>query len=90
MKKKVIIIIIIGWILLGVLAVGLFGITVMAVLQGEGAMPWKVVRGGRGGSVFPVALLPVFLLLIVIGGFWIKHRFFSSNRDQKRRMNESK
>lgn len=82
MKKKVIII---GWALLGMLAVGLLAITVMAMLQDEGATPWKVVRGGRGGSIFPAALLPILLVLLVIGGFWIKHRFFSSNKDQKRR-----
>ena len=87
MKKKIVVI---GWILIGVLAVSLFIIAVMGVLQGEGTRSWKLVRGGRGGTVFPVELLIFFLAAIGIGFFWIKRRFFSSKReDLKRNMDKS-
>ena len=84
-KKKIIVI---GWTLIGVLFAGLLVIAVMGVLQGDGARSWKLVRGGRGGTVFPVALLPVFLLAIVIGFFWIRRRFFSSKREEQKHNNQ--
>ncbi|MDO8705809.1 MAG: hypothetical protein Q7J84_12775 [Sulfuricaulis sp.] len=87
MKKKIIII---GWILLGVLFIGLLTLTLVAIMQGEGARPWKLVRGGKGGHVFPIELLTIFLVLIVVGVFWVKNRFFSSNKkNQKHYTNDS-
>ena len=80
MKKRIIVI---GWTLFGILFAGLFAIAVTAVLQGEGMTPWKLVRGGRGGVVFSVTLLPIFLVLIAFGGFWIKRRFFRRAKESK-------
>lgn len=80
MRKRIIII---GFTLMGVLGVGLLTIAVMGMLQGEGAQPWKLVRDGRGGTVFPIATLPVFLAVIVLGYFWIRRRFFSSEKGAK-------
>lgn len=77
LKKKIIVI---GWTLIGILVVTLLIIAMMGVLQGEGARPWKLVRGGRGGMVYPVILLPLFLAAGVIGILWIRRRFFSSKR----------
>lgn len=81
LKKKIIVI---GWTLIGVLVVTLLIIAMMGVLQGEGARPWKLVRGGRGGMVFPVILLPLFLAAAVIGVLWIRRRFFSSKREDSK------
>lgn len=71
MKKKIVVI---GWTLIAILFVVLFIIAAISVLQGEGAQPWKLVRGGRGGSLFPAAVLPVLLAVIVLGFFWLKRR----------------
>lgn len=80
MKKKIIIV---GWILLGILFVSLGAMAVIAVLEGQGAQPWKLVRGGRGGTIFPIELLAILAVVVVVGGFWIKRRFFSSVRGSK-------
>jgi uncharacterized membrane protein len=86
MKKKIIII---GWILLGALFVGLFTIAVVAFLQGEGARPWKLVRGGKGGHYFPIEFLTVFLVVIVVGLYWVINRFMAlSRKNQKTNLDE--
>ena len=86
-KKKIIFI---GWTLIGILFVGMFSIILIDLSQGEGVRPWQLVRGGKGGSFYPVALLPIFLILIAVGFFWIKRRFFSSIRkEQKQKQDES-
>ena len=75
---------------MGALFVGMLSIILIAVLHGEGVRPWQLVHGGKGGSFYPVALLPVFLVLIAVGVFWIKRRFFSSMRkEQKQTTDES-
>lgn len=74
-KKKVVVI---GWTLLGVLFIGLLTVTLVAVLQGEGATPLKIMRGGKGGSFFPIELLTFFVVIVVIGVVWTWHRFFVS------------
>lgn len=71
MKKKIVVI---GWTLVGILFVALFIIAAVSVLQDEGAQPWKLVRGGKGGALFPAAVLPVLLAVIVFGFFWLKRR----------------
>ncbi len=81
MKKKIIVI---GGVLLGLLLTSILVIAVIGVMEGDGARSWKLVRGGRGGSVFPIILLPVFLAAIVIGFFWIRRRFFSSKREHQK------
>ena len=81
MKKKIIII---GWILLGALFVGLFTMAVVAILQGEGAQPWKLIRGGKGGHHFPVELLMVFLVVIVVGLYWVINRFMAPSRKNQK------
>jgi len=87
-KKKVIVI---GWALLGVLFVGIFTVTVVAVLQGEGIKPLRLIRGGKGGSFFPIELLTVFLVVIVAGVVWIGRRFFfPKGKAPKRNRDESK
>lgn len=77
MKKRIITI---GWVLLGLMLASILAIAIIGVLEGDGARSLKLVRGGRGGTVFPVALLPVFLAAIAIGFFWIWRRFFSSKK----------
>lgn len=86
MKKKIIVI---GWAMLSLLLASIFAITIIAIMEGDGLHPWKLVRGGRGGTVFPVALLPVFLVAIAIGLYWIKRRFFSSKKEDQKRTTES-
>lgn len=87
MKKKIIVI---GWTLLGILFASLFAIAVIAVLQGQGAQPWKLVRGGKGGVVFPIELLVVFLVAIVVGAFWIRRRLSANKAAQKSSADEPK
>lgn len=71
MKKKIVVI---GWTLIGTLFVALFIFAAIGVLQGEGAQPWKLVRGGKGGTLFPVVLMPILFAVIVIGFLWLKRR----------------
>lgn len=80
MKKGIIVI---GLVLLGLLLISIFVIAAIGITGGDGAQSWKLVRGGRGGTVFPIALLPVFLAAIVVGAFWIRRRFFSSKHDER-------
>lgn len=77
MKKKIVVI---GWTLIGTLFVALFIIAAISVLQGEGAQPWKLVRGGKGGALFPAAVAPVLLAIIVIGYFWLRRRLAKKTR----------
>ena len=81
MKKKIIVV---GGALLGLLLTSILVIAVIGVMEGDGARSWKLVRGGRGGSVFPIILLPIFLAAIVIGFFWIRRRFFSSKQERQK------
>lgn len=87
MKKRIIVI---GWSLLGILFASLLAIAVIAMLQGQGAQPWKLVRGGRGGVVFPVELVVVFLAAIVVGAFWIRRRLSANKATQQSSADEPK
>jgi hypothetical protein len=80
MKKGIIVI---GLVLLGLLLISILVIAAIGVMGGDGARSWKLVRGGRGGTVFPIALLPVFLAAIVVGAFWIRRCFFSSKYEER-------
>lgn len=87
MRKNILVV---GGVLLGILLISILVIAVIGVMEGDGARSWKLVRGGRGGTVFPVILLPIFLAVVVIGFFWIKRRFFPSKREyQKHDTDES-
>jgi uncharacterized membrane protein len=71
MKKKIVVV---GWTLLGTLLVMILMISVIAIMEGDGARPWKLVRGGKGGALFPAALLPILLAVILAGFFWLRRR----------------
>lgn len=74
---------------MGALFIGMFSVILIALFQGEGVRPWQLVRGGKGGSFYPVTLLPIFLILVAVGFFWIKRRFFSSiKKEQKLKHDE--
>lgn len=77
MKKKIVVI---GWTLLGVLLLSMVIIATIAIMEGDGARPWKLVRGGKGGALFPAALMPILLVVIVIGFFWMKRHFGKKTR----------
>jgi uncharacterized membrane protein len=77
MKKKIVVV---GWTLLGILLVLIFMISIVAIMEGDGARPWRLVRGGKGGALFPAALMPILLAVIVIGFFWLKRRFGKKTR----------
>lgn len=77
MKKKVVVV---GWTLLGVLLVLIFMIAIIAIIEGDGARPWKLVRGGKGGALFSAALMPILLAVIVIGFFWLRRRLGKKTR----------
>src|SRR5712692_2329921 len=72
MKKAIIVI---GWTLLAILLLSLVEVIIIAHMEGAGAQPWKLVRGGRGGTIFPVAVVPIFLAAIVIRFFWLRRHF---------------
>ncbi len=77
MKKKVVVV---GWTLLGVLLVLISMIAIIAIMEGDGARPWKLVRGSKGGALFPAALMPILLAAIVIGFFWLRRRLGKKTR----------
>ncbi len=77
MKKKIVVI---GWTLLGTLLFLVLVIAMIAIMEGDGARPWKLVRGGKGGALFPAALMPILLAAIVIGFFWLRRRLGKKTR----------
>jgi uncharacterized membrane protein len=72
--------------LLGVLLVLVLVTAIIAIMEGDGARPWKLVRGGKGGALFPAALMPILLAIIVVGFFWLRRRLAKkapTQRDHK-------
>lgn len=74
----------IGWGLIGLLLASIFFIAITSIIEGTGAQSWKIARAGKGGQLFPITLLPVFLAAIIIAGLWLRRHFLSPGRDPKR------
>ena len=71
MNKKAIVVV--GWGLLGLIVVAYFAVTLFATFSGDGAALVKFIPGGRGGSQFPVAAIPLLVGLLFVFIFWL-HR----------------
>ena len=72
--------VIIGYVLMALIFVSLVAVAVIATLEGEGAVPFKPVPGGRGGVLFPVLVLPLGLAAVVVAVLWLRRRLLRSKR----------
>lgn len=68
-------IIVAGRVLIALLFATYFAVMLIASFSGDGAASVKLIRGGRGGSQFPIAALPILLGLLVVGVFWLRRVF---------------
>ena len=82
-------IIVVGWGLVALLFASYFAVMLIASFSGGGATPVKLIPGGRGGSQFPVAALPLLVVLVVVGFFWLR-RLFRQRRSASRLTSRSK
>lgn len=73
MVKKTVIVV--GWSLIGLIAVAFFTVMFIATFSGEGVAPVKLIPGGRGGSQFPVIAIPLLVGLLVVLFFWLRRVF---------------
>jgi TRAP-type C4-dicarboxylate transport system permease small subunit len=76
-------IVVVGSALLALLFVSYFAVMLIATFAGDGAAPVKLTPGGRSGSQFPVAALPLLIGLVVVGFFYVRRlirRRASTNR----------
>lgn len=73
MAKKTIVVV--GWSLIGLIVVAFAAVMLIATFSGEGATPVKLIPGGRGGSQFPVAAIPLLVGLLVVVFFWLRWVF---------------
>lgn len=67
--------VVVGWGLVALLVASYFAVMLIASFSGGGATPVKLVPGGRGGSQFPVVALPLLVVLVVVGFFWLRRLF---------------
>lgn len=68
-------IIVVGSVLIALLFAMYIAVMLVAIFSGDGATPVKLIPGGRGGSQFPVAALPLLIGLVVVGFFWLRRIF---------------
>ena len=73
MAKKTIVVV--GWSLIGLIVVAFAAVMLTATFSGEGVTPVKLSPGGRGGSQFPVAAIPLLVGLLVVVFFWLRRAF---------------
>jgi uncharacterized membrane protein len=73
MAKKAIAVV--GWSLIGLIVVAFAAVMLIATFSGEGATPVKLIPGGRGGSQFPVAAIPLLVSLLIVLFFWLRRVF---------------
>jgi hypothetical protein len=70
----------IGWCLMAVILISLTAVAVIATLQGQGAVPFMPTPSGRGGVLFPVAILPLGFGAVVVGILWFRRRVLRRRR----------
>jgi len=70
MTKKTITLV--GWGLIGVIMVAYAAVMLIATVSGGGAIPVKLIPGGRGGSQFPAAAIPFLIGLVVVASLWLR------------------
>ena len=78
MERKAVVTI--GWCLMAVILISLTAVAVIATLHGEGAVPFIPAPSGRGGALFPVAILPLGFGAVVVGVLWLRRRVLRRRR----------
>ena len=73
MAKKTIVAV--GWGLVGFILVAYAAVMLIATFSGKGTFPVKLIPGGRGGSQFLIAVIPLLLGLLAVAIFWLRRVF---------------